>query len=356
MQLDAITIEDLVIPFKTSFQHSSATRAKTEAVLVKATSTSQLEGMGEGCPRKYVTGETLETAHKYFNNCKNELMELNNLEDLLSWTDKRSAEIDMNPAAFCAIELALLDLMAKTNEKSLEALLAVPELAGEFSYTAVIGSRDNATFQAMLKRYVDTGFSNFKVKIFGNPVIDQANINMFKSLEKNISLRLDANNLWSNWKEAASYIKLLDYPFHSIEEPLQVRQYQDLIELFDALSLPIILDESCVCKQDIEAVIANPEPWIINIRISKMGGILRSLYMAELCRSYKIPIILGAQVGETSILTRAALTVANNFRDILIAQEGAFGTHLLTHDVIDTPLVFGKNGILTADQVTHSFH
>jgi len=41
-----------------------------------------------------------------------------------------------------------------------------------------------------------------------------------------------------------------------------------------------------------------------------MGGILRSLAIAEQAKQIGIPIIIGAQVGETSILTRAALTLA----------------------------------------------
>ena len=46
------------------------------------------------------------------------------------------------------------------------------------------------------------------------------------------------------------------------------------------------------------------------------------------------------------MLTRAALTVANSARDILVAQEGAFGTHLLAHDVVDPPIMFGARGVL----------
>ena len=51
-------------------------------------------------------------------------------------------------------------------------------------------------------------------------------------------------------------------------------------------------------------------------------------------------------MGETSILTRAALTVANQYCEILQAQEGAFGTYLLEHDITDTSLMFGKGGKL----------
>ncbi|MFZ1761994.1 MAG: hypothetical protein WAT99_03795, partial [Nitrospira sp.] len=61
-------------------------------------------------------------------------------------------------------------------------------------------------------------------------------------------------------------------------------------------------------------------------------------------------IVVGAQVGETSILTRAALTVADRYRDILLAQEGAFGTHLLEYDLCDPPLMFGRGGRLAMDR------
>ncbi len=67
-------------------------------------------------------------------------------------------------------------------------------------------------------------------------------------------------------------------------------------------------------------------------------------------------MIVGAQVGETSILTRAALTLASGYRTSLIAQEGAFGTHLLERDVIDPPLMFGVGGKLhTASASTIGF-
>lgn len=77
-----------------------------------------------------------------------------------------------------------------------------------------------------------------------------------------------------------------------------------------------------------------------------MGGLLRSLHIAEKARQSGIKVIIGAQVGETSLLTRSALTIANAYRDILIAQEGAFGTLLLQSDISEPPLMFGKNGLL----------
>jgi L-Ala-D/L-Glu epimerase / N-acetyl-D-glutamate racemase len=82
------------------------------------------------------------------------------------------------------------------------------------------------------------------------------------------------------------------------------------------------------------------------VRVSKMGGINRALEVVEAARARGIGVIVGAQVGETSLLTRAGLTVARAAGESLVAQEGAFGTFLLERDVCDPPLMFGTGGVL----------
>ena len=50
-------------------------------------------------------------------------------------------------------------------------------------------------------------------------------------------------------------------------------------------------------------------------------------------------------------LTRAALSIANAYRDILVAQEGAYGTILLEKDICQPSLMFGNGGKITREQV-----
>ena len=61
-----LTIEKLEIPFKQAFAHATAIRSYTESILVKAESSNGVIGVGEGCPRSYVTGETIQTATSFF--------------------------------------------------------------------------------------------------------------------------------------------------------------------------------------------------------------------------------------------------------------------------------------------------
>ena len=86
--------------------------------------------------------------------------------------------------------------------------------------------------------------------------------------------------------------------------------------------------------------------WIVNIRVSKMGGLIRSLEVLEAARNRGTHVVVGAQVGETSLLTRAALGVARQAGELLFAQEGAFGTLLLEKDVCQSPLMFGRGALL----------
>jgi hypothetical protein len=62
-----------------------------------------------------------------------------------------------------------------------------------------------------------------------------------------------------------------------------------------------------------------------------------------------VQVVVGAHVGETSVLTRAGLALATAAGEALLAMEGAFGTHLLERDVCETPLMFGAGGVLRPD-------
>jgi len=59
---------------------------------------------------------------------------------------------------------------------------------------------------------------------------------------------------------------------------------------------------------------------------------------------------LGAQVGETSLLTSAGLILASLTGDC-VYHEGAFGTRLLQKDIVNQPIQFGKEGWLSIDDI-----
>jgi L-alanine-DL-glutamate epimerase-like enolase superfamily enzyme len=348
MNLSRLTIKKIKIPFKVSFKHSSATRAATQSIWVEATSDSGLVGYGEGCPREYVTHESIETAFRFFaENHADVVVRARDLEGVRTWSQANKEKIDANPAAWCAMELALLDLIAKEQRCAIEKLLGLPEINSPFQYSAVLGDSELDAFEKQLHQYIAMGFADLKIKISGNPDKDLPKFDLLTKLEnKDFRVRLDANNVWKNWQDAVDYLSLIRYPLFAIEEPLESGQYDGLRKISEARNIKIILDESFLRLEDFQKISGNASGWIINLRVSKMGGLLRSLAIAETARRARIKIIVGAQVGETSLLTRSALTVAHAYKDIVVAQEGAFGTLLLQSDVCEPPLMFGKKGKL----------
>jgi L-alanine-DL-glutamate epimerase-like enolase superfamily enzyme len=347
MNISSLIIKRVNIPFKVSFKHSSATRTTTQSIWIEATSDRGTTGYGEGCPREYVTRESIETALNFFRENESDIIhQIHSLADIRAWSQYHRQKIDQNPAAWCAIELALLDMMAKEQQTSIECLLDLPEINAPFQYSAVLGDSDLEEFEKQLYRYRVMGFEDFKLKISGNLKRDLPKFNLLReSMDASFRVRLDANNLWRDSQDVIQYLSSIPKLF-AIEEPLETGNYGALWQVGRASSLKVILDESFLRIEDFQKIDGAESIWIINLRISKMGGLLRSMAIAEKAKQQGIQIIIGAQVGETSLLTRSALTIANAHRDILIAQEGAFGTLLLQSDICEFPLMFGKNGSL----------
>lgn len=349
--LESIEASALAIPFKSAFRHASATRAVTQTIWVRAKGSTGSVGFGEGCPREYVTGESLESARAFIMaHTPKWLREIGDVASLATWVRGHAREIDANPAAWAAVELALLDLFGKTAQVPVESLLGLPALCGRFRYTAVIGDAVPGDFEHQLDRYRQAGFRDFKIKLAGEHERNAAKVrSLLASGIASDTVRADANNLWRDADTAIDDLAALEYAFGAIEEPLRARDYDGMARICRARRCRIVLDESVARKEDLANVPAESERWLVNLRVSKMGGLLRALDFLDEAHRTGLRIIVGAQVGETSILTRAALTVAQAARSALVAQEGAFGTHLLAHDIVDAPLMFGAGGILDAD-------
>jgi L-Ala-D/L-Glu epimerase len=330
IRIRRLTLTELALPFRVSFRHASAERTVGASVWVDAESESGARGVGEGCPRPYVTGETLATARSFFERA-----------------ERRVETIDANPAAWCALELAILDLLARESGRTIESALSLPSLEGRFNYTAVLGDSSPETFEAIADEYRRRGFSDLKIKLSGMLERDRQKMSVLAAWgDPPPRIRVDANNLWRNVDEATSFLRALGAPLFGVEEPLGAEDYDGLARVGTELGCRIVLDES-LRRSDQIALLPSPAGrWLINVRVSKMGGLLRSLDVVAAAGRAGIPVIVGAQVGETSVLTRAGLTVAQAARDLLVAQEGAFGTLLLEHDVCDPPLMFGRGGVL----------
>ena len=278
-----------------------------------------------GCPREYVTGESLASAQAFFDDHRDSICQrVGSVDALAAWADAHSAVIDANPAAWCAVELAVLELFARCEDTPVEWVLGALPATGEFRYSAVVGDGGPDMFRATVARYREMGFVEFKLKLSGDPVRGRDKIDTLRDLEdfESLRIRVDANNLWDDAETAVRHLAGLDMSFVGIEEPLPVNALEGMRIVSEHTGSPIILDESVLRADQMAALAGDPERWIINVRVSKMGGLLRSLALVKAAREAGVD---------------------------LLAQEGAFGTHLLEADVAIPPLMFGPGGMLNAD-------
>ncbi len=334
-------------PFRVTVRHASAVRAATENIIVRVRTASGAVGIGEGCPRQYVTGETVESARAFLRGAApGAAASAETVDGLRSWMVDHRESIDANPAAFCALEVALLDALAREQHVSVERLLGCRELSGTSRYTAVIGDSGRWIFALLLQRYLSRGVADFKLKLSGDLERDRRKLARLRRRGATVRVRVDANNLWSDADACIEHLKGLNYRFTAIEEPLTVNDLDGFARIAAELDTPIVIDESGLRGEQLDHLPGPVDGWIVNCRVSKMGGLLRSLATVEAARAHGIGVVVGAHVGETSILTRAALTVAAQAGDVLVAQEGAFGTNLLRRDLVSPVLMFGRRAEL----------
>ncbi len=86
MRIERLEVFSFPIPFKVVFRHSSASRAQAENVIVAAYSDHGQVGYGEGCPRSYVTGETVESCRIFIRRYETEIIDaIQDVESLRQW-------------------------------------------------------------------------------------------------------------------------------------------------------------------------------------------------------------------------------------------------------------------------------
>ncbi len=332
----------LEIPFKVSFKHNSASRKVTSTIWVEI-SRGEFVGIGEGCPRSYVTGESEDSCVAFISDRKDSLLRVENYQSLIAWRESNISDIENNPAAWCAIELAFLDLFAQETNQSINELIGERYIPQALEYSAVLGDSAPGVWEKLCDWHFENEMTNFKLKLNGDVQLDSNRIRYILNKNPQAEVRVDANNMWNNQTEAITYLNQLPKEINGVEEPLKCPNWDGLNSLNAELAFPVILDEHVLRLSDLMKV-QSPEKTIVNLRVSKCGGLINSIEMGKRAIELGMRVIVGAQVGETSALTKAGFLLSSALSHEITAYEGGYGTLLLESDPFREYYQLGKQG------------
>ena len=347
MKLVAATLYALRIPFVESFSHSATERRWSDSVVVRVRDEAGTEGFGEGTPRPYVTGEIVETMLDHLT-CElwprvagREVPPACNLEALAAFIPETGLAGAIAPhASRAALELAVLDCALRRAGRSLATLL--PPRRSRVTYSGVIAAGPIARAVQHARQMRAIGLHDVKVKVgFDDDVARVTAVR--EALGHDASLRLDANGAWSFDRAVQVLNAVAPLGIAAVEQPLPRGPVEDLARLRQAIPVPIMADESLVTPADAEGLIASEAVDFFNIRISKCGGLARSLAIAERAAKAGVGVQVGSQVGETAILSAAGRHLAAGLPTVAFV-EGSFGTLLLAEDVSIESVRFGHRG------------
>ena len=180
-------------------------------------------------------------------------------------------------------------------------------------------------------------FKQVKIKI------DEKNLYKLKYLTKILNkqeIRIDSNCglKYSNFKNTLQYLNKLNVKYIEQPFPKNLKSNNKAFKLAQKYNIDIILDESLCNLKDLEKL--GKQGNIPNIRPTKVGGIITSIYMYKFSIENNFKPILACLVGE-NILTRINIILAQNFKTM--ANEGNYDKYLLDSPIISNP-PFEKDG------------
>lgn len=358
-----IHVSTVLLPFRFAFKHSLASRSYSTNVIVRVTLENTLTGatvfgLGESVPREYVTGETCEGAVAEIKNNFAAALLGQTLADESKPTDSTCRLIEQTAtvlnvygrrvgASFCALELALLDAAAKLEKTSVCHWLAARNCrtaSDSINYGGVVPFGKRNTLAALLYFYKLYGYKTVKLKVGDDPDLDIFTVRKARELLGHSTvIRVDANCAWDFDRTVEFSRSVKAFNVASIEQPVPFDHLEELVELTKTVEPQIVVDESLCTVEEAENLASIKACGGFNIRISKVGGLLAAQKIVDIALKNGIKIHLGAQVGESGILTAAgrALACANpNFEN----YEGAANFFLLKEDLTRENMTAGLGG------------
>ncbi|WP_255170339.1 dipeptide epimerase [Natrononativus amylolyticus] len=317
------SFERVSLPLEYPFTISRGTQTAAELVTVEIEDDAGNVGIGGAGPSAHY-GETAATVEAVLPDLLAVVEEVGDPHALERIERRMRHTIERNPAARCAVSIALHDLAAKQLEVPLYRYWGLdPTDTVESSYT--IGIDDTETMREKTEEAVERGYGTLKVKLGTDR--DEEIVRTIREVAPDVRLYVDANEAWTP-REAVSMIdSLVEYDLEFVEQPVAAENPEGLRYVYERAALPIAADESCITLEDIPQIADRCD--IANLKLMKCGGLREALRMIHTARAHGLQVMCGCMSeSNASIAGAAHLAPLLDYADL-------DGSLLLAEDVYD---------------------
>ncbi len=206
---------------------------------------------------------------------------------------KMDAAVPRNLIAKGGIDLALWDIMGKSLGMPVYRLLGgLYEKKIRATYTLSIDTPEKMAEHALFRK--NQGYKTLVVKIGRAPETDLERLRRVReAVGPEVNIRLDANEAYTPNQAIRIIRKMEKYEPEFVEEPVKRWDIEGMAKVARDSDVAISSDESNTTLDSVRKLIEAQAVDMINIKISKNGGLYRSKKIAVLAESAGIPCLVG---------------------------------------------------------------
>jgi O-succinylbenzoate synthase len=238
-----------------------------------------------------------------------------------------------NRFARAGLEMACWDATARLAGEPLHACLGGTR--GEIFSGVSLGieSRIEVLFE-QIDRYLEEGYRRIKLKIA--PGWDVDVVRQVRGGYPDILLQVDANSAYT-LDDLPTLQALDEFDLLLIEQPLAHDDIIDHARLQAAIRTPVCLDESIHSADDARKAIELGACRAINIKVSRVGGLLEARRVHDVCHTRGVPVWCGG-MHEFGI-GRAANVAIASLPGFTLPGDVSGSDKYYAEDVVEPPVL-----------------
>ena len=238
-----------------------------------------------------------------------------------------------HPYVKSAIDMACWDLLGKVTGKSVCDLMG-GKYGKSIALYRAISQRPADEMAENVAAHRADGYSKFQLKVGGHPTEDIERIHAASEVLSNGEVLVaDANTGW-RVDDAIRVCNAVAERDVYIEQPC--RSYEHCLSIRRRTSLPFILDENI---DSIDALLRGHNDGamdVINLKISKVGGLTKARQIRDLCVSLNIPMTIEDSWGG-DIITAAIAHLAHSTPEHLRFSATDFNSYVSVQNATGSP-------------------